>query len=144
MHRLAVGHIPVLCGPGATQSWISPTSLLFSPFFLPFFRHFLASYTLVSFGLASAVSYWLRAYARVAGCDSGVAVGSQGFFAGVACFLCVDALCDLVVLPPQCHAGVEHMLELLVMACYGSEGAFGQYSCALTRLCQAPSWSHGF
>ena len=113
---MAVGHIPVLCGPGATQSWMSPTSLLL--FFLFFsFRHFLASCTLLSCGLASAASYWLRAYARVASCDSGVAVGFQGFFAGVACFcFFVAALCDLVVLPPQCHAGVEHMLELLVLA----------------------------
>ena len=92
------------------------------------------------------MSYWLRAYARVAGCDSGVAVGSQGFFAGAACFLFVAALCDLVVLPPQCHAGVEHMLELLVMArkWLRSSSAFLQYCCALTRLCQAPAWSHGF
>ena len=61
-------------------------------------------------------------------------------------FFFVAALCDLVVLPPQCHAGVEHMLELLVMARKWllSSRAFGQYSCALTRLCQAPAWSHGF
>ena len=80
-----------------------------------FLRLFRASFTLLFCGLASAVSCWLRAYARGAGCDSGVAFGFQSFFAGVACFF-FAALCDLVVLPPQCHAGVEHMLELLVMA----------------------------
>ena len=47
--------------------------------------------------------------------------GSGCWMSGLFCRCCmfslfVAALCDLVVLPPQCHAGVELMLELLVMA----------------------------
>ena len=51
-------------------------------------RHFLACCTLLFSCLASAVSCYYRSHARVAGCDSGVAAGSQGFLQVLHCSCC--------------------------------------------------------
>ena len=143
-----VQHFHGLCGPGATQLGMSHDVANFLAAFYFFFSFAV---------LWQAVLCYLVVLLPL--CHTGfehmlvVLVVTREWLLDVRAFLqvlhvfsFVAALCDLVVLPPQCHAGVEHLLELLVMArkwpCRSR--AFWQHSCALTRLCQAPAWSHGF